>query len=111
MSSRRARPLLYFVAQGCRRGCGRPAALWSRHQKSAGPRTNRVAPRYKLQTFDGTSRLLPSNIDTLQPVSYHENFMDESTPAIEIQNLRKLYGSKAAVDGLTLTVPRGSFFG
>jgi ABC-2 type transport system ATP-binding protein len=44
-------------------------------------------------------------------VSYHENFMDESTPAIEIQNLRKVYGSKAAVDGLTLTVPRGSFFG
>src|SRR3979411_1649142 len=37
--------------------------------------------------------------------------MDESTPAIEIQNLRKVYGSKAAVDGLTLTVPRGSFFG
>src|SRR4029077_3702227 len=37
--------------------------------------------------------------------------MDESTPAIEIQNLRKLYGAKAAVDGLSLTVPRGSFFG
>src|SRR5256885_12403222 len=37
--------------------------------------------------------------------------MDESTPAIEIQNLRKVYGSKAAVDGLNLTVPRGSFFG
>jgi len=32
-------------------------------------------------------------------------------PAIEIQDLRKLYGPKAAVDGLTLTVPRGSFFG
>src|SRR4029077_14935955 len=37
--------------------------------------------------------------------------MDESTPAIEIQNLRKVYGSKAAVDGLSLTVPCGSFFG
>src|SRR5271167_2350135 len=32
-------------------------------------------------------------------------------PAIEIHDLRKLYGPKAAVDGLSLTVPRGSFFG
>jgi ABC-2 type transport system ATP-binding protein len=31
--------------------------------------------------------------------------------AIEVENLRKLYGSKAAVDGLSLTVPCGSFFG
>ena len=35
----------------------------------------------------------------------------DSTPAIEVHNLRKLYGTKAAVDGLTLTVERGSFFG
>src|SRR6202171_4783943 len=33
------------------------------------------------------------------------------TPAIEIRNLRKVYGSKAAVDGLTLTVPSSCFFG
>ncbi|HXI44098.1 MAG TPA: ABC transporter ATP-binding protein [Bryobacteraceae bacterium] len=33
------------------------------------------------------------------------------SPAIEIRDLRKIYGSKAAVDGLSLTVPRGSFFG
>jgi ABC-2 type transport system ATP-binding protein len=32
-------------------------------------------------------------------------------PAIELRELRKLYGDKAAVDGLTLTVPAGSFFG
>jgi ABC-2 type transport system ATP-binding protein len=31
--------------------------------------------------------------------------------AIEVDNLRKVYGSKAAVDGLSLTVPCGSFFG
>src|SRR5690242_18762564 len=37
--------------------------------------------------------------------------MDGVSPAIEVQNLRKIYGSKAAVDGLSLTVPRGSFFG
>lgn len=37
--------------------------------------------------------------------------MSEFSPAIEVRNLRKLYGEKAAVDGLTLTVPRGCFFG
>src|SRR5579863_6304011 len=37
--------------------------------------------------------------------------MFEASPAIEIHNLRKVYGTKAAVDGLTLTVPRGCFFG
>src|SRR5947207_15216484 len=37
--------------------------------------------------------------------------MDCLAPAIEIRDLHKLYGSKAAVDGLSLTVPRGSFFG
>src|SRR6266853_1713690 len=37
--------------------------------------------------------------------------MDGVSPAIEIRNLRKIYGSKAAVDGLSLSVPRGSFFG
>jgi len=31
--------------------------------------------------------------------------------AIEVENLRKVYGSKPAVDGLSLTVPCGSFFG
>jgi ABC-2 type transport system ATP-binding protein len=32
-------------------------------------------------------------------------------PAIVIRGLRKFYGNKAAVDGLDLDVPRGSFFG
>jgi ABC-2 type transport system ATP-binding protein len=31
--------------------------------------------------------------------------------AIQVQNLRKLYGDKAAVDGLNLSVPQGCFFG
>ena len=31
--------------------------------------------------------------------------------AIELQDLRKIYGGKAAVDGLTLSVPQGCFFG
>ncbi len=31
--------------------------------------------------------------------------------AIEVRGLRKLYGNKAAVDGLDLSVPAGSFFG
>src|ERR1700756_718553 len=37
--------------------------------------------------------------------------MDSSSPAIEVRDLRKVYGAKAAVDGLSLTVPRGCFFG
>ncbi|HEY1338286.1 MAG TPA: ABC transporter ATP-binding protein [Bryobacteraceae bacterium] len=32
-------------------------------------------------------------------------------PAILVRDLRKSYGSKAAVDGVDLDVPRGSFFG
>jgi len=32
-------------------------------------------------------------------------------PAIAVHQLRKVYGDKAAVDGLDLVVPRGSFFG
>jgi ABC-2 type transport system ATP-binding protein len=37
--------------------------------------------------------------------------MPDASPAIAVRDLRKLYGDKAAVDGLTLTVPRGCFFG
>ena len=37
--------------------------------------------------------------------------MEQATPAIRLVDLRKLYAAKAAVDGLTLEVPRGSFFG
>src|SRR6202030_3118675 len=37
--------------------------------------------------------------------------MPAPSPAITIRDLRKLYGGKAAVDGLSLTVPPGSFFG
>lgn len=33
------------------------------------------------------------------------------SPAIEVTDLRKVYGDKAAVDGLTLRVERGCFFG
>jgi ABC-2 type transport system ATP-binding protein len=33
------------------------------------------------------------------------------SPAILVRDLRKSYGTKAAVDGVTLEVPRGSFFG
>lgn len=37
--------------------------------------------------------------------------MTDSSYAIQVRELRKVYGDKAAVDGLTLNVPRGSFFG
>ncbi len=58
-----------------------------------------------------------------QPRLPHENaasFLAPPAPAgkalddeyaIDIENLTKIYGSKAAVDDLTLRVPRGSFFG
>lgn len=32
-------------------------------------------------------------------------------PAVQVRELRKVYGGTAAVDGLTLSVPRGCFFG
>ena len=35
----------------------------------------------------------------------------ETGPALRVHQLRKLYGTKAAVDGLDLEVPRGSFYG
>jgi ABC-2 type transport system ATP-binding protein len=37
--------------------------------------------------------------------------MTEAPPAIVVRDLRKVYGTKAAVDGLNLTVPQGCFFG
>ena len=37
--------------------------------------------------------------------------MTDSSYALQVSELRKIYGGKAAVDGLNLRVPRGSFFG
>src|SRR5690348_5880143 len=37
--------------------------------------------------------------------------MPDLGAAIAVHDLRKVYQGKAAVDGLSLTVPRGSFFG
>ena len=37
--------------------------------------------------------------------------MTEVPSAIVVRDLRKVYGAKAAVDGLNLTVPQGCFFG
>jgi ABC-2 type transport system ATP-binding protein len=41
----------------------------------------------------------------------YDRLMSGDSPAIALRDLRKVYGSKPAVDGLTLTVPRGSFYG
>ena len=43
------------------------------------------------------------------PILYHGT--GPMFAAISVANLRKVYGTKAAVDGLDLVVPRGSFFG
>ncbi len=37
--------------------------------------------------------------------------MSEVLPAVAVRELRKVYGDKVAVDSLTLSVPRGCFFG
>jgi ABC-2 type transport system ATP-binding protein len=37
--------------------------------------------------------------------------LNPMSAAISVRNLRKMYGAKAAVDGLDLEVPRGCFFG
>src|SRR3954453_16874909 len=37
--------------------------------------------------------------------------MTDDSPAIAVRDLRKVYGTKPAVDGLSLAVPRGCFFG
>jgi ABC-2 type transport system ATP-binding protein len=37
--------------------------------------------------------------------------MSDDTAAIQVRDLRKVYGDKAAVDGLSLRVPRGCFYG
>ena len=37
--------------------------------------------------------------------------MSQSPPALDIQDLRKEYGDVTALDGVSLTVPEGSFFG
>jgi len=70
-----------------------------------------VAKRMRLSLSPADEKRFTKDMDTRECLSYDENFMMDSAPAIEIQDLRKLYGSKAAVDGLSLTVPRGSFFG
>jgi ABC-2 type transport system ATP-binding protein len=50
-------------------------------------------------------------LNAASAANHYHGYMSPGTPAIAIRELRKLYGEKAAVDGLTLTVPVGSFFG
>ncbi len=46
------------------------------------------------------------------PLQAHNDIVSDSPPpAIEVRELRKVYGGKPAVDGLTLTVAQGCFFG
>jgi ABC-2 type transport system ATP-binding protein len=39
------------------------------------------------------------------------NIMEKGPPAIRLMELKKVYGDRPAVNGLTLEVPRGCFFG
>ncbi len=45
------------------------------------------------------------------PAAAEDRAAPDSSPAILTRDLRKVYGNKAAVDGLNLRVPRGCFFG
>jgi ABC-2 type transport system ATP-binding protein len=56
-------------------------------------------------------RLKPTSHVSPPHISHHILSMPDATPAIAVRDLRKVYDGKPAVDGLTLTVPRGSFFG
>jgi ABC-2 type transport system ATP-binding protein len=63
--------------------------------------------------MDPTSELHPpdpAGVAAEAIASLPESFRP-GPPAIELTALRKIYGEKAAVDGLSLTVPRGCFFG
>jgi ABC-2 type transport system ATP-binding protein len=44
-------------------------------------------------------------------MNYHREVTASPGDAICVQDLRKVYGNKAAVNGLSLRVPRGCFFG
>jgi len=37
--------------------------------------------------------------------------MSDATPILEIKNLTKKYGNKVAVDNISISIPKGSFFG
>src|SRR5258706_9365680 len=58
----------------------------------------------------GSAARKTENIAGQLPVPWDCLCMD-SPAAISVRNLKKVYGAKAAVDGLDLEVPRGSFFG
>jgi ABC-2 type transport system ATP-binding protein len=49
--------------------------------------------------------------DAHESIAGPANTSSNEAPAIQIRDLRKAYGSFVAVDGLTLSVPRRSFFG
>jgi ABC-2 type transport system ATP-binding protein len=49
--------------------------------------------------------------DPIHSGCYDKTALMDSSPAIAVRDLRKVYGTKAAVDGLDLEVPRGCFFG
>src|SRR5204862_2615043 len=69
------------------------------------------ARRHRRQCVAGLRHGVES---TRGALPYRERMSDisrDTAPAIEVHDLRKMYDQKAAVDGLTLTVPRGCVFG
>ena len=68
-----------------------------------------------LHAVEGLDRRTLCNEAVVSPDALPDTIQGTVTPdvspAIEIRELRKVYGDKAAVDGLNLAVPRGCFFG
>lgn len=60
---------------------------------------------YKLQTNQNSKTAV-----IVAYMLYYCIIMND-TPALEIQNLRKVYGTTVAVDDISLTLPQGSFLG
>lgn len=62
--------------------------------------------------MDGsTERSLSAPVSTAEAVAAEVPAEVLHRPALEIQNLVKAFKDKIAVDGINLTIPRGSFFG
>ena len=72
---------------------------------------NTHLPRPSISMDGSTERSLSAPVSTAEAVAAEVPAEVLHRPALEIQNLVKAFKDKIAVDGINLTIPRGSFFG
>ncbi len=72
---------------------------------------NTHLPRPSISMDDSTEQSLSTPVSTAEAVAAEVPAEALHRPALEIQNLVKAFKDKIAVDGINLTIPRGSFFG